>query len=147
VSLLSGQHVTRLQVVNYLSHGLSSNVSSEEGEDSVQLGQVPGTANAQRPEYGSAASAHSHGGQMMKPSQAFGVAVRIFGLLTWLASLAYAASAITVLLSPHYRPDVSPWSHYLMAAAIWFFTGWFLLRRADRIVAFAYHPSSSDGSE
>jgi hypothetical protein len=41
----------------------------------------------------------------MKPSQAFGVAVRVVGLVAWLGSLLYVLSAITVLLFPNYRPD------------------------------------------
>jgi len=83
----------------------------------------------------------------MKPSQAFGVVVRFFGLLTWLASVAYLGSAFTVLIMPSYRPDAAAWTHYLMAAVIWFVVGWFLLRRADRIVAFAYRHGSSDATD
>jgi hypothetical protein len=83
----------------------------------------------------------------MKPSQAFGVAVRVVGLVAWLGSLLYVLSAITVLLFPNYRPDASPWSHYFMAAVIWFLVGWFLLRRADRLVAFAYRLRGSDATD
>jgi hypothetical protein len=83
----------------------------------------------------------------MKPSQAFGVVVRGFGLLTWLASLAYVASALTVFVLPNYRPDAAPWPHYLVAAVFWFLVGWFLLRRADRIVAFAYRLGNSDAAD
>jgi hypothetical protein len=83
----------------------------------------------------------------MKPSQAFGVVVRFFGLLAWLASVAYVGSAFTVLITPSYRPDAAPWTHYLMAAVLWSLVGWFLLRRADRIVAFAYRLSNSDAAD
>jgi len=83
----------------------------------------------------------------MKPSQAFGVVVRSFGLLAWVASLAYVTSTITVLISPNYRPDAAPWLHYLASAAFWVLVGWLLIRKADRIVAFAYRISRSDVSD
>ena len=83
----------------------------------------------------------------MKPSQAFGVVVRFFGLLSWLASVAYLGSALTVLITPTYRPDAVHWSHYLVAAAVWFVVGWLLLRRADRVVAFAYRLGTSDATD
>jgi hypothetical protein len=83
----------------------------------------------------------------MKPSQAFGVVVRVFGLLAWVASLVYVLSAVTVFVAPNYRSDAAPWAHYLFSAAIWFVIGWFLLRRAKRVVAFAYRLSASDATD
>jgi len=83
----------------------------------------------------------------MKPSQAFGVIVRTFGLLALVASLAYALSVITVLFSPCCTANDRPWTHYLIAGLIWFLVGWFLLRRANRIVAFAYRLSDSDATD
>jgi len=83
----------------------------------------------------------------MQPSQVFGVVVRFFGLLTWLASVAYVGSALTVILTPDYRPDARPWTHYLMAAVLWFVVGWFLLRRAERLVAFTYRAGSSNATD
>lgn len=80
----------------------------------------------------------------MGPSQAFGVVVRVIGLLASLVSLFYAVSVLVVLVDPHYRPNLSPWWHYLIAAVIWFVVGWLLLRRADRVVGFAYRRSHSD---
>jgi len=83
----------------------------------------------------------------MKPSQAFGVVVRVFGLLAWLASLAYVGSVFALLAAPSCSPSASPWSHYLIAAVLWFVVGWFLLRRAHRMVAFAYGPGSTDAPD
>lgn len=71
----------------------------------------------------------------MNPPQAFGVVVRVLGLLTWLASFAYVASAFKVLAAPCCSPNASPWTHYAVAAVVWFMVGWFLLRRADRILS------------
>ena len=86
-------------------------------------------------------------GISMKPSQAFGVVVRVLGLLAWLATVAYVGSLLAVLIFPCCSPSAAPWSHYLVAAVIWFLVGWFLLRRADRIVAFAYRLGGSDATD
>ncbi len=83
----------------------------------------------------------------MKPSQAFGVVVRVFGLLGWLSAFFYLLSAVVVLAAPNYRPGVRPWWHYLVSAAIPFLVGWFLMRRAERVVPFAYRTSSSDAPD
>lgn len=80
----------------------------------------------------------------MKPTQAFGVVVRVVGLLGWLASFFYLLSAAVVWASPHFRPDARPWWHYLISAGISFLVGWFFLRRAERVVTFAYGARSSE---
>jgi hypothetical protein len=84
----------------------------------------------------------------MKPSQAFGVVVRVVGLLGWVAAFFYLMSAIVVLLAPSYRPvPAYAWWHYLLTSVVCFLAGWFLLRRADRVVAFAYRINNSDASD
>ena len=83
----------------------------------------------------------------MKPSQAFGVAVRIFGLVGWVAAFFYFLSTVVVLIAPDYRAGVRPWWQYLVSAAVLFLVGWFLLRRADWIAGFAYRSSSSDAAD
>jgi hypothetical protein len=82
----------------------------------------------------------------MRPSQVFGVVVRVLGLLAFLVSLFYAVSMVVVLVDPHYRPNLSPWWHYVIAGVTWLVVAWLLLRRADRVVAFAYRRSKSDAS-
>jgi hypothetical protein len=79
----------------------------------------------------------------MKPAQAFGVAVRIIGLLFCIASILYVASGILVWVSPNYRPNASSWWHYFVFALFCFLVGWFLLRRTDRVVGFAYRQGDS----
>jgi hypothetical protein len=83
----------------------------------------------------------------MKPPQAFGVAVRVVGLLGWLVAFFYLVSTLVVIVAPDYRAGVRPWWQYALAALIFFLLGWFLLRRADRVVAFAYRISNSDASD
>ena len=83
----------------------------------------------------------------MKPSQAFGVAIRIFGLAGWVLAFFYLVSTVVVLIAPDYRAGLRPWWHYLLSAVVLFLVGWFLLRRADSIAAFAYRSGSSDASD
>jgi hypothetical protein len=83
----------------------------------------------------------------MKPSQAFGVAVRVFGLVGWIAAFFYLLSAVIVLIAPNYRADLRPWWQYLVTAAVLFVLGWFLLRRANWLAGFAYRSSDSDASD
>ena len=83
----------------------------------------------------------------MKPSQAFGVAVRIIGLLLSLTSLLYIASAVFVWAFPNSRPNVSPPLHYALYGLFLFLAGWVLLRRADRIVSFTYRHNDSDETD
>jgi hypothetical protein len=61
----------------------------------------------------------------MKPSQAFGLVVRVIGLFGWLAAFFYLVSAVVVLAAPDFRPGVRPWWHYLISAAVLFLVGWF----------------------
>jgi hypothetical protein len=82
----------------------------------------------------------------MKPSQAFGVVVRAIGLLGWVAAFFYLISALVVLFVPNYRPGTYPWWHYLLSSGVLFLVGWFLLRSAERLVAFAYRSGRSDTS-
>jgi hypothetical protein len=83
----------------------------------------------------------------MTPSQAFGVVVRSFGLIGWLAAIFYGISAGLALIWPDYRAGFGPWWHYVIAGVEFFAIGTVLLLGADRIVAYAYRghpPSSSD---
>ena len=83
----------------------------------------------------------------MKPSQAFGVVVRVAGLFGWLAAFFYLMSALIVIVAPEYRAGVRPWWHYALSAVVLFLVGWCLLRRADWFVAFAYRTRSSDAPD
>jgi len=83
----------------------------------------------------------------MKPSQAFGVVVRVIGLLGLIAAFFYALSAIIAYVAPDYRSGMHPWWHYAVSALVCFLVGWYLLRGADRLVAFAYRTGTSDSRD
>jgi hypothetical protein len=80
-------------------------------------------------------------------SQAFGVVVRTFGLAGWVAAFFYIMSAIIAFLAPDYRSGIRPWWQYAVSAVILFLVGWFFLRGAERLVAFAYRIKESDASD
>ena len=79
----------------------------------------------------------------MKPKEAFGVAVRIVGLLVTLASLAYLISAAILAINPHYRPDAHPAIEYLISGLVLLVCGLYLLGGASHIVRFAYREKTS----
>jgi len=83
----------------------------------------------------------------MNPAQAFGVAVRVTGLIVCAASLLYFISAVIVVLDPTYRPNLSPPWHYVLSGAVSMAVGWFLLRRADSVVALAYPARKPEGTD
>jgi hypothetical protein len=83
----------------------------------------------------------------VRPSQAFGVVVRTFGLVGWIAAFFYVMSAIVAFLAPDYRAGVSPWWHYALSAAVLILVGWLLLKKAEWFVAFAYRTTSADASD
>ena len=79
----------------------------------------------------------------MQPRQAFGVAIRVMGLLTSVASLLWLLSAIIVFFVPDYRANVAPAWHYLLSGVIALVLGLYCLRGARHVVSFAY-PGSDD---
>jgi len=81
----------------------------------------------------------------MQPHQALGVAIRVIGLLTVVASLLWLLSAVIVLFMPNYRADVAPAWHYLLSGVIALVLGLYLLRGARHVVAFAYPGSEEKG--
>ena len=80
----------------------------------------------------------------MQPKDAFGVVVRVIGLLVSCTSLLYLLSAVLLLFVPNYRADVSPAWHYLLSGIVCFVLGAYLLRGAPHIVRFAYPQERSD---
>ena len=80
----------------------------------------------------------------MKPKHAFGVAVRIIGLIVILVAVLYFISGFILLVDPHFRPNVSPAWHYLVDGVVEILVGLYLLRGARHIVRFAYPDEPSD---
>jgi hypothetical protein len=80
----------------------------------------------------------------MKPKHAFGVGVRILGLIVILVSILYFVSGVVVLIDPTFRPNVSPAWHYFVDGVVELVVGLYLLRGAAQIIHFAYPDSDSE---
>jgi hypothetical protein len=81
----------------------------------------------------------------MKASEVFGVAVRIFALMSIPWALFDLQSALILLLVPD-TPRHSPVATYLIAAAVMLLAGILLVRRAPALVRFAYASRACGGS-
>jgi uncharacterized membrane protein HdeD (DUF308 family) len=81
---------------------------------------------------------------LMKPRQAFGVAVRVLGLIIILVSVLYFVSAFIVCFDPTYRPNLSPAWHYFIDAVVELLIGLYLLRGAPHIVRYAFRDEDLD---
>jgi hypothetical protein len=80
----------------------------------------------------------------VKPRQAFGVTVRIIGLIVVLVAILYFISGFILLVDPNFRPNVSPAWHYFVDGVVAIVIGLYLLRGAPHIVRFAYPDEDSD---
>jgi hypothetical protein len=80
----------------------------------------------------------------MKPKQAFGIAVRIIGLILLIIALLYIASGFVVLFDPQFKPNLSPAWHYFLDGIVGVLISLYLLRGASHIVRFAYPEEDSE---
>ena len=80
----------------------------------------------------------------MKPRHAFGVAVRVVGLLTALVGVYFLVCGLVILVDPNYSSKVSPAWHYVLFGVIDFAIGLFLIRGVRHIVRFAYPKDDLD---
>ena len=83
----------------------------------------------------------------MTSKNAFGVAVRIVGLLVVLAAILYFLSGIVLLINPQFRPNVGPSWHYFLDGAIGLLIGLYLLRGAPNVILFAYGDDDLESDE
>jgi hypothetical protein len=74
----------------------------------------------------------------MKPKQAFGVAVRVVGLLTALVGIYFLVCGLVILADPNYSARVSPAWHYILFGLVDLLLGLFLIRGVRHVVRFAY---------
>jgi hypothetical protein len=74
----------------------------------------------------------------MKPSQAFGVAVRIVGLLVIIMAVDNVISGLIVRNEPIMHQGASPDWEYFFEASVHFVIGLYLLRWAPGPVRYAY---------
>jgi hypothetical protein len=85
----------------------------------------------------------------MSARDAFGVSVRVIGLLIVLAGLLYLVDALLLIIDPFYfikyRPNIppAPMAHYLRTGIVSLVAGLFLLRGARLIEQFAYGKNSN----
>ncbi len=80
----------------------------------------------------------------MKPQQAFGVAVRVIGLIVVLVSILYLVSALVVCIDPTFRPNLPPAWHYLLDGVVELLVGLYLLRGAALVIRFAFPDDESE---
>jgi hypothetical protein len=81
----------------------------------------------------------------MKPAEAFGVSIRIIGLLACLAAILYLISGAIVSTSPSCKANVSPAWQYFSVGVVALLIGVYFLRGAPRLVRFAYRDDTSAG--
>lgn len=74
----------------------------------------------------------------MGPHQVFGVVVRAFGLLACVSAVYFVFTALVLFADPDPRRTLPLTSHYVAFAILLSCMGWFLLRRAPLVVAYAY---------
>jgi hypothetical protein len=74
----------------------------------------------------------------MSPYQVFGVVVRALGLLACVSAVYFVFTALVLFADPDPRRTLPLTSHYVAFAILLSCMGWFLLRRAPLVVAYAY---------
>ena len=80
----------------------------------------------------------------MKPKDAFGLAVRIIGLIVALIGVYFLTCGLVIVVAPQYNSKVAPPWHYLLFGGIDLFGGLCLIRGVRCIVRFAYPDEDSD---
>lgn len=73
----------------------------------------------------------------MKPKQAFGLSVRIVGLLLIIFGLVYFLSGIVLVFDPNFKPNLAPAWHYFLDGVVSILISLYLLRGAPHIINFA----------
>jgi hypothetical protein len=80
----------------------------------------------------------------MKPRHAFGVAVRVVGLLVALFGAYFLVCSLVLIVDPSYSSKLAPAWHYLIFGVLYFLAGYVLIRSARRIVRIAYPDDLDD---
>ncbi len=79
----------------------------------------------------------------MKPRQAFGVAVRILGLMIALLGGYFLVCGVVLVFDPEYGLKPAPAAHYFILGMVDLLAGYGLMRGARRLVRLAY-PEDTD---
>jgi uncharacterized membrane protein HdeD (DUF308 family) len=80
----------------------------------------------------------------MKPKQAFGVGVRLVGLIVALVGIYFLVCGLVIFADPTYSTKVSPAWHYLLFGIVDLVIGLALIRGVQEVVRFAYPDDDSD---
>jgi hypothetical protein len=78
----------------------------------------------------------------VKPKQIFGIVVRSIGVLLLILGALYVLSGVVVLISPNFKPNLSPAWHYFFIGIVGI--SLYFLRGATHLVRFAYPGENSD---
>jgi hypothetical protein len=80
----------------------------------------------------------------MKPRQAFGVAVRVVGLIVALVGAYFLVCGLVLVVDPSYSSKLAPAWHYFVFGVLDFLAGYALIRGARQIVRVAFPDDSDD---
>jgi hypothetical protein len=80
----------------------------------------------------------------MKPRHAFGVAVRVVGLIVALIGAYFLVCGLVLVIDPEYSVKLAPAWHFFVFGVVDLLAGYCLIRGARRIVRFAYSDDLDD---
>jgi hypothetical protein len=80
----------------------------------------------------------------MKPRHAFGVAVRVVGLIVGLVGVYFLVCGLVLIVNPGYSDKLAPAYHYFIFGVLDSLIGYILIRSARRLVRLAYPDDSDD---
>jgi uncharacterized membrane protein HdeD (DUF308 family) len=80
----------------------------------------------------------------MKPKQAFGVAVRVVGLIVALIGAYFLVCGVVLIIDPEYSVKLAPAWHFFVFGVIDLLAGYCLIRGVRHIVRFAYPDDDLD---
>lgn len=81
---------------------------------------------------------------LMKPRQAFGVAVRVIGLIVALIGAYFMACGLVLAIDPNTSVKLTPVLQFFIFGVVDLLAGYSLIRGADRVVRFAYSDDDSN---
>ena len=74
----------------------------------------------------------------MNPKHAFGVGVRLVGLIVALVGIYFLVCGLVIFVDPNYSAKVAPASHYLLFGVVFLVMGLVLIRCVRAVIRFSY---------